>query len=145
MTKYISRIGNHVYVKDGVKAVKLYKDAFALEQDGEPWLDDDGLIIHQTLVRNGELFLSVIESKYLPNGFIEQYAPDQCPAMLFCVYFRSEEDLRNTFECLSIDAKKYTEVQAEGDDINCEVIDKFGVFWHLRFPNDLNDSFIPKW
>ncbi len=144
MENYTSKIGNHVYVKEGVEAVKLYKEAFRLEEEGEPWLDDEGFIVHQTLVRNGELFLSVSENKHLPDGFNKLYSSGVCPAMLFCVYYYSEEDLRRTFELLSKDAKKYTEIQVEGKDIICEVIDKFGVFWHLRFPKDQNASFIPK-
>ncbi len=144
MENYTSKIGNHVYVKGGAEAVELYKEAFRLEAEGEPWLDDEGFIVHQALVRNGELFLSVSENKYLPDGFIELYSADVCPIMLFCVYYRNEEDLRRTFELLCKAAKKYTEIQAEGEDIICEVIDKFGVFWHLRFPKDQNASFIPK-
>lgn len=144
MENYTSKIGNHVYVKGGAEAVELYKEAFRLEEEAEPWLDEEGLIIHQALVRNGELFLSVSENKHLPAGFIERYSADGCPPMLFCVYYRNEADLRRTFELLSKDAKKYTELQAEGKDIICEVLDKFGVFWHLRFPKDQNASFIPK-
>jgi uncharacterized glyoxalase superfamily protein PhnB len=144
MGNYTSKIGNHVYVKGGKEAVKLYKEAFLVEEEGEPWLDNEGLIIHQTLVRNGELFLSVSENKYLPAGFIERYSADVSPTMLFCVYYRNEEDLRRTFELLCKDAKRYTEIQVEGKDMICEVIDKFGVFWHLRFPKDQNVSFIPQ-
>lgn len=58
-------IGNHVYIRGGVEAVRLYKEAFNLEEN-KPWLDDEGLIIHQELLRNGELFLSVIEESSTP-------------------------------------------------------------------------------
>ncbi len=144
MNNYSSKIGNHVYVKGGLEAVALYKEAFRLEVENEPWLDDEGLIVHQALLQNGELFLSVSENKHLPNGFIEQYSTDVCPVMLFCVYFYTGKDLRRTFEILSKDAKRYTDIQAEGKDTICEVVDKFGVFWHLRFPNNQSASFIPK-
>ena len=144
MENYTSKFGLHVYVKGSIEAVKLYKEAFKLEEEGEPWLDDEGLIIHQALVRNGVLFLSISENKHLPNGFIKRYSADVCPTMLFCVYFRNEEDLRRTFELLSKDGSSCTELQAEGEDIVCDVIDKFGVFWHLRLPKDQNAPFIPK-
>ena len=144
MENNISRMGNHVYVKNGLKAVALYKKAFHLEENDDPWVDDEGLLVHQALWRNGELFLSVSENKHLPDGFMEQYSDEVCPAMLFCVYYYNEEDLRRTFELLTKDAKKYNELHPEGEDIICDVIDSFGVFWHLRFPKDPNVSYVPK-
>jgi len=131
---YSSKIGNHVYVRNGLEALEFYKEAFALKKRGYPWLDDDGTLIHQELLRDGELFMSVTDSKHLPDGFIDQYSNDTCPTMLFCVYFHSESNFRQTYEILSKDGKLCNEIQPEGNDIICEVIDKFGVFWHLRVP-----------
>ena len=45
----ISRIGNHIYTKGADEAIKFYKEAFDLEEKGEPWLDNEGLVIHQDL------------------------------------------------------------------------------------------------
>ena len=144
MENYTSKIGSHVYVKGSIDAVELYKEAFRLEEEGEPWLDEEGLIVHQALTRNGVLFLSVSENKHLPDGFIKRYSAEMCPTMLFCVYFHNEDDLRRTFELLSEGGISCTELKAIGEDIVCDVIDKFGVFWHLRFPKNQNASFIPK-
>jgi uncharacterized glyoxalase superfamily protein PhnB len=141
---YTSKIGNHVYVKGGAQAVELYKEAFRLEEQGKPWLDDEGLIIHHQLLRNGEPFLSISENKHLPDGFIKHYSADVCPAMLFCVYFRNEDDFRRTFELLSKEGNSCTGAKVEGEDTICDLIDKFGIFWHLRFPKNQNAPFIPK-
>ena len=144
MANYCSKLGNHIFAKDCAEAVRLYKLAFKLETESEPWLDDDGLIIHQDLLRNGETFLSVSENKYLPDSFIEKFSDKGCPPMLFCVYFNSKNDLCRTVEILVTDGSASTDLQEEGDDVICDLIDKFGVFWHLRFPKNQNSSFIPK-
>lgn len=145
MKNYIGKICNHVYAKGAQEAVRLYKEAFNLEET-EPWLDDEGLIIHQNLMQNGELYISVTEKKYLPDDrFIEMFDTSVCPAMLFYVFFSHEDDLRKAFNVLQNDGTLRKDVYIEGEDIVCEVIDKFGVFWHLRVPKHLNESGIPEY
>ena len=131
----ISRIGNHVYAKDAAEAVKFYKEAFDLEEKAKPWLDSEGLIIHQDLVRkNGDLFIGITDYKHLPNDtFFKKFATDVCSPMLFYVFYKLEDELRKTFAVLSEKAILCRELESEGKDIICEIIDKFGVFWHLRF------------
>ncbi len=141
----MSKIGNHIYAKDGLMAIEFYKKTFDLEGEGNPWLDEDGILIHQNLLRNGELFLSVSDIKHLPNNiFAERLSAGICPAMLFCVYFFCEDDFRKTFNALSENAELCREIEFEGDDIVCEIIDQFGVFWHLRVPKNREASFIPR-
>ena len=53
--------------------------------------------------------------------------------MLFYVFYKVEDEMRRTFAVLSEKAVLCRELESEGNDIVCEVIDKFGVFWHLRF------------
>jgi len=144
MENSISRIGNHVYVKGSSEAVELCKEAFKLEEMGKPWLDDKGYIIHQQLSRNGKLFLSICEDKYLPKGFINVYSDKSQLAMLFCVYFQNKDDLDRAYNLLCKDGKQRTEVSFESKDIVCDVVDRFGVFWHLRVPEDWNVPFVPK-
>lgn len=137
----ISRIGNHIYAKDADDAVKFYKEAFGLDEKGEPWRDDEGLIIHQNLYRKtGELFLSVCDSKHLPNySFRMKHSTDNCLAMLFYVFFSSETEMLKTVEILSEDARLVREVEKEEPNMSelvCEIVDKYGVFWHLRVPHD---------
>ena len=130
----ISRIGNHVYAKDAAAAVKLYMEAFDLLEQGKPWLDKDGFIIHQDLVRkNGDLFLGVTDCRHLPSdAFRDKFTAATCPSMLFYVFYFVENDLRRTFTILSEGAVLCRDLEAEGKDTVCEVVDKFGVFWHLR-------------
>ena len=137
-----SRIGNHIYTKDAAEAVKLYKEAFDLVEEGKPWLDSEGLIIHQDLVRkNGDLFIGVTDYHHLPNDvFIKKFTTDVCPPMLFYVFYLTEDELRRTFMVLSKSAMLCREPEPEGQDIVCEVIDKFGVFWHLRFVAQENQN-----
>lgn len=137
-----SRIGNHIYTKDAAGAVKLYKEAFDLLEKGEPWLDSEGLIIHQDLVqKNGDLFIGVTDYHHLPNDvFVRKFTTDVCPPMLFYVFYLTEDNLRRTFAILSDRATLCRELESEGKDIVCEIIDKFGVFWHLRFVAQENQS-----
>ena len=136
----ISRIGNHIYARDADVAVKLYKDAFGLTEE-EPWRDEEGLIIHQNLWKDtGEHFLSVTEYKHLPNdSFIKKFSADNFLSMLFYVFFSNENDMRRAFGILTENAKLVREIELEGEaDLVCELVDKFGVFWHLRVPKDPN-------
>ena len=137
-----SRIGTHVFLKNATEAIKLYKEAFDLEEKGKPWLDSEGLIVHLDLVqKNGDLFISVTDSKNLPNdAFIKKYTTNVCPPMLFFVYYKTEDDLRRTFAVLSENATLCREPEFVGQDIVCEIIDKFGVFWHLCFVGQENQS-----
>ena len=138
----ISRIGNHVYAKDAAAAVKLYMEAFDLLEHGKPWLDEDGSIIYQDLVRkNGGLFLGVTDWRHLPSdAFRDKFRADACPSMLFYVFYFAENDLRRTFTILSEGAVLCRELETEGEDTVCEIVDRFGVFWHLRLVAPENQS-----
>jgi uncharacterized glyoxalase superfamily protein PhnB len=116
-----------------VEAVKLYKEAFALdEKEGERILDNDGNIWHCVLLKDGEEYLSVSEDKYLPDALLRAYPDDTRPIMLFKVEFEKESDLKRAFEILSKDGNPCAGLKIEPWSIvSCDVIDKFGVFWYL--------------
>lgn len=143
MGNFISKICSHVYVEGALEAVKLYKEAFGLEDRGKPWLDDDGVLVYQELGRNGELFISISENKHLFDEFIKEYPDGVSPTMLFIVYFENEDDLRRAYKILYKEGNSSTGVKSE-EDIICAFIDKFGVYWHLQVPKDWNASYIPK-
>ena len=143
MGSFISRISSHIYVEGALEAVKLYKEAFCLDDRGTPWLDDDGVLVYQELAKNDELFISISENKHLFAEFIKDYPVGVRPTMLFIVYFENEEDLRRAFGLLYKEGNPCTGVKPEGDII-CAFIDKFGVYWHFQVPKDWNASFIPK-
>ena len=144
MGNSISKIGNHVYVKGGADAVKLYKAAFMLDDTGEPWLDDEGFIVHQQLERNGELFLSVSDEKHLPDEFIRNYPDGTRPVMLFYVCFQKEDDFNRAFMLLNNGSKTVAQPRKEASDLVCDVLDRYDVFWHLRVPENWNASFVPR-
>jgi len=125
MNNYISRIGAHVYVKGSVEAVKLYKEAFRLEDRGNPILDGDGNIWHHVLSRDGEHIMSLSEDKYLPDELIRTYSDDVRPIMLFSVVFENEDDLRKAFALLSNGGNPCAGLRIEPHSIiSCDVIDK---------------------
>lgn len=143
MGNFISRISSHIYIEGALEAVKLYKEAFGLEDRGTPWIDDEGVLVYQELGRNGELFISVSENKHLFSEFIQDYPEGVNPTMLFIVYFENEDDLRRAFDLLYKEGNPCTGVKPE-EDIICAFIDKFGVYWHLQVPSDWNASYIPR-
>jgi uncharacterized glyoxalase superfamily protein PhnB len=145
MGNYISRIGCHVYVKGSVEAVKLYKDAFMLEDKGTPIVDDEGNIYHHMLARNGETIIYVYEDKFLPPDLIKEYPDDIRPIMLFSIVFENEDDLRRAFNLLSKDGNPCAGLKIEPHSVlSCDVIDKFGVFWYLWVPKDWNAPYVHK-
>ena len=145
MGNNISKIGPHVYVKGSTKAVKLYKEAFRLEDKGTPVFDADGHIYYHLLVRNDEFFIGVSEEKYLQAALKKENCNDVRPVMSFTVAFENEEDLRKAFDLLYEDGNSCTGLIAEpGADIYCDMIDKFGVNWCLFVPNNWNASIVNK-
>ena len=54
--------------------------------------------------------------------------------------FKEEDELRRAFAVLSEQATLCRELEPEGNDLVCEIVDKFGVFWHLRFVAQENHS-----
>ena len=143
MGNFISKICSHIYVAGALEAVKLYKEAFRLEDRDAPWIDDDGVLVYQELGRNGELFISVSEDKHLFAEFIKYHPDGVRPLMLFIVYFENEDDLRRAYELLYKEGNSSTGVRPDGDTI-CAFIDTFGVYWHFQVPKDRNASFVPK-
>jgi uncharacterized glyoxalase superfamily protein PhnB len=144
MESSISKIGSHIYAKNGLEAVKLYKEAFKLEVEN-PWLDDDGVLIHQSLMLNGEIFLSVTDEKHLDDVMKNVCIEGSRPVMMFTLYFRNEDDLRRAYDHLYKGCNSFTGLREEGHSImSCDIIDKYNVFWHLCVPKDWNSSFVPK-
>ena len=133
MSINISKIKSHVYVKNCGEAVRMYKDAFNLdEKEGERILDNDGVIWHCVLLRNGEEYISLSEDKYLPDTLMKDYPNDVRPLMLFKVEFEHEDDLKRAFKILSKDGNPCAGLKVEPwSKLSCDVIDKFGVFWYL--------------
>ena len=140
----ISRIGPHVYVKGSAEAVNLYKEAFGLEDKGGTHPDKDGDIYHRVLARNGEYFISVSEDKYMHDGLKREYPNGVRPTMVFTVAFNSEDDLRRTYDILSIDGIPCNGLIVEpGTTIYGDVFDKFGVLWCLYVPKKLDAYLVP--
>jgi hypothetical protein len=142
MKNQISRIASHVYVSDGKEAVKVYKDAFMLETNGEPLFNDNGLLVYQELQLNGNQFISVSDDKLLGN---EKRNPKDInfSAMSHCVYFANEENLHRAFNVLYEDNNKCSGFREdkEGQSIfACDIdfVDRFGISWYFCVRRDWN-------
>jgi len=147
MQKHITRIGNHVFVKGALEAVELYKKVFCLEDKGELWLDDSGLLVYRELYRDGKLFMSVSEDRHVPEKFKTiKFNEGVRPTMMFMVCFSDVEDLFNAYELLRCDENPHLEFGVNEDGtINAgDVFDKFGVYWWLEVPRDWGKSYVPK-
>lgn len=133
MMNPISKIKAHVYVKGSMEAIKIYKEAFRLDnKEKELILDNNGNVWHCVLTRNGDEYISISEDIYLPKELISDYPEPIRPIMLFKVEFDKSEDLENAFTILSKDGNLCSGLKTEPWSIvSCDVIDKFGVFWYL--------------
>jgi len=141
----ISKIGPHVYVKGGVEAVKIYKEAFGLEDMGSPVLDHDGYIYHHILSRDGGFFISVSEVKYMQAKISQEGNNDIYSIMSFTVAFDNESSLWKAYDLLYEEGNPCTGLVVEpGTTAYCDVVDKFGVYWCLYVPKKWESSFVPK-
>ena len=141
----ISRIGPHVYVKGSVEAVKLYKEAFGLEDKGKPAVDREGDVYYHTLVKNGEFFIGISEDKYLQTALKKENTNSTQPIMVFTVAFEDLDSLRKAFGLLYEDGNPSTGLIVQPSAIiYCDVVDKFGVCWCLFVPENWNNRVVPK-
>ena len=144
MGNNINKISPHVYVKGSVEAVRLYKEAFELQDKGIPAMDSEGDIYYHTLAKNGEFFIGISEDKYL-QAALRKEMTDARPMMVFTVAFENEKNLRKSFDLLHEDKNPSTGLIAEPNTvIYCDVVDKFGVCWCLFVPQNWNDRVVPK-
>lgn len=140
MEDYAIRRDKHVYVNDGLEAVKAYKDAFKLEAKSEPWLDNEGVLIYQELQLNGGFFISVSDFKHLEAEMKKERLNNVKTTILNTVYFLKREDLRKAFEILYKEGNPYVGLRVSEiekyDTAPCDIvmIDKFDVLWHLCVP-----------
>jgi len=144
MLTKMSKIGCHVYANDGFEAVKVYKEAFGLDSNA-PLLDDGGSLISQELRLNGELFMSVCDKKHMDDVMKKASSNIVNPIMLFTVFFKCKDDLQKAQMCLCISENIFSGIkEPEKGVFYCDIVDKFGVMWHLCVPKDWNSSFIAK-
>ena len=78
MGNNISKIGPHVYVKGSAEAIKLYKNAFGLEDKGRPAVDSEGDIYYHTLAKSGKFFIGISEDKYMQAAIRRENVGDAC-------------------------------------------------------------------
>ena len=140
----ISKIGCHVYADNALEAVEVYKEAFGLDSS-EPWLDDEGFLISQELRLNGELFMSVCEKKHMDDVMKKISTEAINPVMLFTVFFKNKADLQKAQKLLCVPEGPFSGIkEPETGVFFCDIIDKFGVMWHLCVPKKWSSSFIAK-
>jgi len=115
-------IGIGVYVKNSQDAVKLYLEVFGLEL-GYHVKNPDGSFFHSELNRNGECFLSVVEtSKNNVEESLVQLGYE----------FDSPDEVRHAFELLQEGGRVDMPIgELPWSPCAASVVDKFGVWWYL--------------
>lgn len=119
------RVGVGLYVRNSAEAVEFYKKVFNLKL-GYHVKNADGSYFHSELYKDGEEFLSVVEST---DSVIGEHT------VQLGVGFNNEEEVKKAYLLLS-----------EGGIIKdpigplpwspcaASVIDKFGVWWYITAP-----------
>ena len=119
------KIGIGLHVKDSVEAVELYKKAFGLEL-GYHVKNPDGTYFHSELYRDGEEFLSVVES---PDGNTDEHT------VQLGVTFSDEAKVRKAYALLVEDGIIKTPIgPLPWSPCAVDLIDKFGVWWYITAP-----------
>ncbi len=132
------RIGMGLYVKNSVEAVKLYKEVFGLEL-GYHVKNPDGTYFHSELYKDGQEFLSVVESS---NNYMEENM------VQLSVSFDSEAAVEKAYALLSEGGTIKTPLgPLPWSPCAADVIDRFGVWWYItapqHYPPDDYDPNVP--
>ena len=125
-------IGIGIYVKDSLRAVTLYSRAFGLTL-GYHVLNSDGTYFHSELMRDGEPFCSVVESR--TPTFAERHPIE------LGVTFDSCGALEHAFSLLSDGGRIDMQIgELPWSPCAAIVTDCFGVRWFLTMPQHQPDE-----
>jgi uncharacterized glyoxalase superfamily protein PhnB len=123
-----------LYIKDSVKAVEFYKEAFGAVL-GE-WYSKfpDGTYMHAPLVRDGNVLFSLCESKN--DAFVEMMLKstlkESRPTMSYGINFDTEEEIKKAYEILSDGGTVLLPLgPLPWSALAADVVDQFGVYWYL--------------
>lgn len=127
-----------LYVKNSVEAVELYKEVFGLEL-GYHVKNPDGTYFHSELYKDGQEFLSVVESS---NNYMEENIAQ------LGVSFDSEAAVEKAYALLSKGGTIKTPLgPLPWSPCAADVIDRFGVWWYItapqHYPPDDYDPNVP--
>jgi PhnB protein len=114
--------GIGVYVKNSAKAVELYQQVFGLEL-GYHVKNPDGSFYHSELCRNGECFLSVVETtKDNADGSIVQLGYE----------FNCQEEVKRAYDLLKEGGRIDMPIgKLPWSSCAASIVDRFGVCWYL--------------
>ena len=128
-------IGIGLYVKDSIKAVKMYQDAFGLTL-GYHVLNDDGTFFHSELNKNGKPMLSVVQS----SDPVAQNNP-----VHLGYTFDDKEELLHAFNVLKNDGAVMMGLcELPWSPCAAEIVDQFGIRWYLTLQQYRPDEeFLP--
>jgi PhnB protein len=119
------KIGTGLYVKNSVEAVELYKKVFGLEL-GYHVKNSDGTYFHSELYKDGQEFLSVVESAK---------EPEKDSAVQLCVSFDREAEVEKAYALLCEGGIIKTPLgPLPWTPCAADVIDRFGVWWYITVP-----------
>lgn len=118
------QVGVGLYVRNSAAAVVFYQEVFGLEL-GYHVKNADGSYFHSELHRNGDAFLSVVESSSSVSGSVVQLG----------VEFPSAQEVRTAFARLSLNGTVLMDVGSlPWSPCAADVVDQFGVRWYLTAP-----------
>ena len=115
-------VGVGLYVKNSAAAVPFYMQAFGLEL-GYHVKNDDGSFFHSELIKNGEPFVCVVESRDdVPRNNIVNLG----------VNLPDAAAVQRAFQCLADGGRVVLPLGSLPWSACCaEVVDRFGVWWYL--------------
>ncbi len=118
-------LGIGLYVRNSFEAVETYRKAFGLELGYYVLNEDNKGYYHSELMKNGEPFISVVDSNAVPVNNPVQLGYE----------FHTRTELENAYKLLKTDGIVKMDVcELPWSPCATVVIDKFGIEWYLSLP-----------
>lgn len=130
------RFGATMYIKDSIKAVEFYQEAFGLTL-GNYEKNEDGTFLHAPLMKNGKEIFAVSEET--GNGALVNMmlSSSQQPIMIYGLVFDHEDEVKKAYQMLLEGGRINLPLTSTPWSSCCgEVIDKFGVAWFVCIMQD---------
>ncbi|MDE6607347.1 MAG: hypothetical protein K2K54_06300 [Lachnospiraceae bacterium] len=119
-------LGVGIYVKNSPKAIEMYCSAFGLEM-GYHVLNDDNTYYHSDLLKDGNIFCSVVEAK-------EEKGAANNPVQFGCT-FETRDELEHAFAILKDGGTVKLDIcELPWSPCAAKVTDCFDVNWYLTMP-----------
>jgi len=122
-------LGATLYVKNSVKAVEFYLEAFGMTL-GYNAKNSDGSFLHAELLKGGVSIFAVSENN--DEAIAQAMLASKRPTMSYGINLDSEAELQHAYRTLVEGGHILRELgQLPWSPCSADVVDKYGVCWYI--------------